>query len=154
MSVFVMTTGVLFKPAEERTSSKTGRVFVSATLKVGGETGNAEFWSITAFSESVQAELLRLGAGDALSAQGKAKFELYTSNDGKPKISKTIFCDHVLALRQPPRERKPKAPPVGSKAADATVKQSIVPPSSESSRSAASSTESAPSSFYDDEIPF
>jgi hypothetical protein len=48
MSAFALVTGVLFKPAEEKTSSKTGRVFVSATLKVGGETGDAEFWSITA----------------------------------------------------------------------------------------------------------
>jgi single-stranded DNA-binding protein len=128
MTVFVLVSGTLFKPAEERTSSKTGRVFVTATLRVGAENGNGEFWRITAFSESVQSELMRLSAGDALSAQGKPQFEIYTSNTGAAKISRSIVADSVLALRAPPKERKPKSPPVGSKAADAVVKRSIIPP--------------------------
>jgi single-stranded DNA-binding protein len=110
MTVFALVTGVLFKPAEQKTSSKTGRVFVSATLKVGGETGDAEFWSITAFSQSVQTELLRLNAGDALAAQGKARIELWQPRDGgEMKISRSIFADAILPLRAPPRERRAKA---------------------------------------------
>jgi hypothetical protein len=111
MSVmFALITGTLFKNAEEKTSSRTGRVFVSAVIKVGGETGDAEFWQVTAFSQSVQSELLRLGAGDALSCQGKAKFELWQPRDGgEVKISRSIFADAVLPLRQPPRERRAKA---------------------------------------------
>ncbi|SRR5258706_3761086 len=112
MSVAVLISGSLFKVPEQRTSSKTGKLFVSATLKVGGESGNAEFWSITAFSESVQAELLRLGAGDALSAQGKAKFELWQPRDGgEVKISRSLFADAILPLRAAPRERRAKAAP-------------------------------------------
>jgi single-stranded DNA-binding protein len=108
-AVFALVTGTLFKPAEERISSKTGRTFVSATLKVGGETGDAEFWSITAFSQSVQAALLRLSAGDALSAQGKAKFELWQPRDGgEVKISRSLFADAILPLRAAPRERRSK----------------------------------------------
>jgi len=38
---------------------------------------------------------------------------------GRRGYRETIFVDHVMALRQPPKERKPKAPPAGSKAADA-----------------------------------
>jgi single-stranded DNA-binding protein len=110
MSTFVLVSGSLFKNPEEKTSLKTGRTFVSATLKVGGETGDAEFWSITAFSQSVQAELLRLGAGDALSAQGKAKFELWQPRDGgEVKISRSLFADQILALKAAPRERRAKA---------------------------------------------
>jgi hypothetical protein len=108
--VFALVTGTLFKPAEEKTSSKTGRTFVSATLKVGGETGDAEFWQITAFAQSVQSELLRLGAGDALSAQGKAKFELWQPRDGGAmKISRSLFADQIIALKAAPRERRAKA---------------------------------------------
>jgi hypothetical protein len=108
--VFALVTGTLFKPAEEKTSSKTGRTFVSATLKAGGETGDAEFWQVTAFSQSAQSELLRLGAGDALSAQGKAKFELWQPRDGgEVKISRSLFADAILPLRAAPRERRAKA---------------------------------------------
>jgi single-stranded DNA-binding protein len=109
-AVFALIVGVLFKPAEEKTSSKTGRTFVSATIKVGGETGDAEFWSITAFSQSVQSELLRLGAGDALSCQGKVKIELWQPRDGgEVKISRSLFADQILALKAVPRERRAKA---------------------------------------------
>jgi hypothetical protein len=92
-AVFVLITGTLLRQAEEKTSSKTGRVFISATLKVGGETGDAEFWSITAFSQSAQTELLRLGYRDALSAQGKARFELWQPRDGGGEISRSRLID-------------------------------------------------------------
>src|SRR5258707_7811725 len=108
-AVYALVTGALCRQAEERTSSKTGRVFVSATLKVGGETGDAEFWSITAFSQSVQTELLRLNVGDALSCQGKAKIELWQRDGGEVKISRSLFADQILALKAPPRERRAKA---------------------------------------------
>ena len=136
MSTFVLVTGVLFKPAEEKTSSKTGRTFVSATLKCG-ETGDAEFWSITAFSQSAQAELLRLGVGDALSAQGKARFELWHPRDGgEVKISRSLFADAVLPLKAALRERKKKAP------ADAPLLETP-----------AKETAAGPA-FFDDDIPF
>jgi single-stranded DNA-binding protein len=144
MSVAVLISGSLFKVPEQRTS-QAGRRFVSATIKVGGESGNAEFWSVLAFGDTAGADLMLLDLNERVAVQGSLKLETYTANDGKTKISRTCFADHVMALRQP-KERKAKAPP--PKAADAIVKQSIVPPSSEGS------TESAPSSFYDDEIPF
>jgi single-stranded DNA-binding protein len=153
MSVAVLISGSLFRAPEQRIA-QSGKRFVSATLKVGGESGTADFWSALAFGDTAGADLMLLGLNERVAVQGSLKLETYTSNDGKTKISRTVFVDHVMALRQPPKERKAKTAPAGSKAADAIVKQSIVPPSSESSRSAASSTESASSSFYDDEIPF
>jgi single-stranded DNA-binding protein len=127
MTVFALVTGTLLKPAEERTSSKTGRTFVSATLKVGGETGDAEFWQITAFSQSVQTELLRLGAGDALSCQGKLKVELWQRDGGEVKISRSIFADQILALKAPPRERRAKAA-ASTPLLDQSAKQSTTNP--------------------------
>jgi single-stranded DNA-binding protein len=134
MSVFVLITGSLWKNPEQRSSSKTGKLFVTATLKVSSD-NSTDFWSITAFSESVQAELLRLGAGDALSAQGKLEIKTYTGNDGTQKIGRSIVADSVLALRQPPREKKPKAKPAPS-----TQEQS--------------STSTTTDPDLDDEIPF
>ena len=106
-AVQVLVSGCLFRAPEERTS-QAGRRFVSATIKVGGESGNGEFWACLAFSEWVQGELLRLGTGDALSAQGSAKIELYQKDGGEVRISRTIFANAILALRAPPRERRSK----------------------------------------------
>jgi hypothetical protein len=106
-AVQVLVSGCLFKAPEERTS-QAGRRFVSATIKVGGESGNAEFWSLMVFSNSAQSELLQLGIGDALSAQGSAKIELYQKDGGEVRISRTVFASAILPLRQPPRERRAK----------------------------------------------
>jgi hypothetical protein len=107
-AVQVLVSGCLFRAPEERTS-QAGRRFVSATIKVSGESGNGEFWSLMVFSNSAQSELLQLGIGDALSAQGSAKIELYQKDGGEVRISRTVFANAILPLRQPPRERRAKA---------------------------------------------
>jgi single-stranded DNA-binding protein len=55
---------------------------------------------VLAFSESVQAELMRLADGDAISVQGTLKAELY-EKDGEKRLSLSIVAAHVVALRQP-----------------------------------------------------
>jgi single-stranded DNA-binding protein len=106
MSTHVLVTGSLFRAPERRTS-KAGRPFVVATLKV--RDGDAlQFWRITVFSESAMTELHRLREGDSLSVQGAFKAELYKPEGGEPKLSLSMVADHVLAVRQPPKERKAK----------------------------------------------
>ena len=134
MSVAVLVTGALFRAPEQKTS-QAGRRFVSATIKVGGESGNAEFWSLLVFSDSVQADLLRLGVGDALSAQGSAKIEIYQKDGGEARISRTIFANSILPLRAPPRERK-KREPSEAPLLDAKAEQTAGP------------------AFFSDDIPF
>jgi hypothetical protein len=52
-------------PAPEQRTSKAGKPFVKVTLKAkDGDT--AQWWKLVAFSESVQAELMRLVEGDAI----------------------------------------------------------------------------------------
>jgi single-stranded DNA-binding protein len=127
MSVAVLISGSLFKVPEQRTS-QAGRRFVSATLKVGGESGSADFWSVLAFGDTAGADLMLLGLNERVAVQGSLKLETYiAAGDGKTKISRTVFVDHVMALRAPPKERKAKVPPAGSKAADQIVKQTILP---------------------------
>jgi single-stranded DNA-binding protein len=83
---------------------ESGQPFVTATLKAkDGEI--AQWWKVLAFSESVQAELMRLTDGDALSVQGGLKAETY-EKDGATKLSLSVVADHVLALRQPPKARR------------------------------------------------
>jgi single-stranded DNA-binding protein len=104
MSVFALVTGILFKPPEQR-ASKTGKPFVAATIRI--KDGDTSQWvRAVAFSESAQAELMRLADGDAVSVQGAFKAELYRPDGGEPKVSLSIIADQVLGLRQPPKERK------------------------------------------------
>jgi single-stranded DNA-binding protein len=108
MTAFAIITGSLFKNPEQR-DSKAGKPFVTATLKVTD--GDAlQWWRVTAFSESAQAELMRLTEGDALSVQGAFKAELYRPDGGETKLSLSIVAGQVVALRQPPRERKATVP--------------------------------------------
>jgi single-stranded DNA-binding protein len=106
MTAFAIVTGSMFKAPEQRTS-KTGRPYVTATIRAkDGEV--SQWWSVMAFSESAQVELMRLGEGDACTVQGAFKCELYQLEGGETRLSLSIVADHVLALRQPPRERKAK----------------------------------------------
>ena len=115
MTALVLVSGALSRAPEVKTS-RSGKPYTSATIRVAADSA-AEFWSILAFSESAQAELSRLGEGDKISVQGSLKVEPYTARDGQTRINRTVFADHILALRQPPRERKPRAVP-----ADATLR--------------------------------
>jgi len=117
MTAFALISGALFRAPELKTA-KTGKPYVAASLRVTADNAT-DYWSVLAFSETAQAELMRLGEGDKISAQGSFKVEPYTARDGQTRINRTIFADHVLALRQPPRERKPKAAPAGATLAPA-----------------------------------
>jgi single-stranded DNA-binding protein len=109
MTVHVLITGTLFRPAEQKTS-QAGKRYVTATMKAAStDASNSEFWSVLAFSDTAQAELLRLGAGEKLSVQGGLKLETYAANNGETRISRTVFADAILPLRAAPKEKKAKA---------------------------------------------
>jgi single-stranded DNA-binding protein len=109
MSVLALVTGQLYRPPEQRTS-KAGKLFVAATLKVkDGEA--AQWWRVTAFSETAQAELMRPGDGDGVAVQGPFKAELY-DKDGEHRVSLNLVADQVLALRPPPRKRGSRFSPL------------------------------------------
>jgi single-stranded DNA-binding protein len=109
MSVAILISGTVFREPQQRTSSS-GRNYVTTTLKAAAaDNASSDFWSVLAFGTTAGAELMRLAVGERVTIQGGLKLELYTANDGTTKISRTVFADHVMALRQPPKERKPKA---------------------------------------------
>jgi single-stranded DNA-binding protein len=136
MTAFALITGTLFKPAEQRSSSKTGKLFTTCTVKVGSDaTGASDFWNVSSFSESSQLELLRLEVGDAVAVRGRLEIKTYVANDGTTKISRSIVADAALGLRPAPREKKPK-----KAAADAT-------PAKETAAGGGPA-------FFSDDIPF
>jgi single-stranded DNA-binding protein len=147
MTVHVLISGTLFREAESRTSAA-GRKYVTATIRAAAaDNSSADFWNCLIFSETAAAEMQRLAVGERLAAQGALKVELYEREGQPAKISRTIFVDHVLALRAPPKERKAKAP-AGSKAADAMIKQSIIPDATPETAAAGGPA------FFDDDLPF
>lgn len=107
MSCAILLQGRLERAPEQRVS-RNGAPFTMATLRVSA--GNElQFWRLFVFGESAQAELARLGEGDALSAQGSPKFEVYSPEGGAARVSLSLTADFVLPLKAPPRERKPKS---------------------------------------------
>jgi single-stranded DNA-binding protein len=134
MSVHVLVSGSIFREPQQRTS-QSGKRYVTTTIKAAAaDSTTSDFWSVLAFGTTAGEELMRLAVGERVAIQGGLKFELYTANDGTTKISKTIFCDHVLAVSQAPKERKPKT-------AKSATPQDVA-------------EQSASSSFYSDDIPF
>jgi single-stranded DNA-binding protein len=109
MSAAALITGSLIR-APELMTSKAGKPYVTATVKVAADNA-VDLWRVVAFSDSAQSELLRLGEGDKISVQGGLKIEPYTGRDGQSRINRTVFVHHAVALRQPPRQKKPKASP-------------------------------------------
>lgn len=111
MSVAVLVSGALFRAPEQRTSSA-GRRYVKATLRAAAADNTpTDFWDVLAFSETAGADLLRLGEGERVTVQGTLKCELLERDGKPPRIIRTVFVDHVLALRAPPKERKAKKEP-------------------------------------------
>ena len=148
MTAFALVTGTIFRAPVQKTS-KAGKPFTTCSVRAGSDdSGGGDFWSVMCFSESAQLELLRLEVGDAVSVRGKLKIETY-EKDGQTRVSRSIFADAALGLRPAPREKKPKAPPAGSKAADGNVKQSILPDATPAKETAAGGP-----AFFDDDIPF
>lgn len=113
MSTSALVSGTIYRAAERRTA-KSGRDFTVATIKAS-EGQTSTFWRVTAFSESAGEELARLSEGEAVSVQGRLDIGTY-DKDGETRISFQVIAEHVLALRQPPKERKPKpAPPADTR---------------------------------------
>ena len=108
MSNSALVNGTLYRAAERRTA-KSGRAFTIATLR-SSEGQVSQFWRVAAFSESAGEELARLKEGEAVAVQGRLDIGTY-DKDGETRVSFQIIADHVLALRQPGKERKPKTVP-------------------------------------------
>ena len=117
--IAALVTGTLYKKPEARTS-RSGKNFVDGTIKIkNGE--EMQFIRFAAFSETAKTELLRIDEGEQVAVQGALKAEIYRSANGEPRVSLSIFADHVLPLRQLPQTKKAAAKAAESE--DARPKQ-------------------------------
>jgi single-stranded DNA-binding protein len=103
MSLHILLSGVLHKPAVPRTS-QSGKEFVTANVRA--EVDGAALWaSVIAFDTNAQAELLRLNAGDSLSVQGRGKLGVFQGKDGASHPSLDVVADSVLPVKPQPRPK-------------------------------------------------
>jgi single-stranded DNA-binding protein len=111
--ILALISGTIFGEVAQRTS-KTGKPYASTTLRAK-DWDTAQFIRVTVFSESSQADLLRLSEGDAVAVTGPLKAELYTAQNGETKIALSIIADKVLPLKQQSKEREVKPPDARSR---------------------------------------
>jgi Single-strand binding protein family len=98
MTAHVLVTGTIFRDPGQR-SSKGGNAFVAVILKA--KDGDAvQWWKVLAFSETAQAELMRLCDGEAVSVQCAFKVDIYTPPGREPRVSLTVFADHPTVLTE------------------------------------------------------
>jgi hypothetical protein len=94
--------GAVFRAPAQKTT-KTGRPFAVLTIRSGtGET--VRWWKVIAFSESVVAEIMQLGAGQPIAVAGEIDAEVYAPNGASPRISWKIVADAVITAKRPPKE--------------------------------------------------
>lgn len=84
--------------------TRTGGEVTFCKVKVAS--GNRiEFWSVASFSEAAREELAGLNDGDALSAVGELRVEMYEWK-GETRIAVKLTADRVLALNRKPVKSK------------------------------------------------
>lgn len=108
MAIHALVTGTLWKDPEQRTSKTSGKNFTMATLRIKDGADDMTWIKVLAFGTDAQAELARLGDGEAVSVQGTLKADFYAPPDREPRVNLTVFADIVVPLRAPPKAKKPK----------------------------------------------
>lgn len=96
MSIEALILGKLHEPARPRTSSSTGRHFVTAKVRAAVAGDDGLFINVIAFSESVGAALLALDAGDSLALAGTLKPGAWLDREGNARASADLVAAQVL----------------------------------------------------------
>jgi single-stranded DNA-binding protein len=104
MSIDVLLSGRMAKPAEQRTA-RTGSTYALAQVIVPTEGEESVLCSCIAFSRSAVEALLALDRGEAVSLAGKAKMNVW-ERDGETKVGLNITVDAVLTPYHVQRKRR------------------------------------------------
>lgn len=89
----------------ERRTSKGGRAYVQARMRVPAGADDTHFVRITAFSDSTCAALLALGDGDALAVAGTLKVSVWTPQGGEARPNLDVVAGQVLTAYSVKRRR-------------------------------------------------
>ncbi len=116
--------GKLQGQPEQRTS-KSGKTYVTAKLRVAAGAEETHFVRITAFSDSACTALLALGDGDAVSVAGALKVGVWTPQGGEPRANLDMVASQVLSVYHLERRRKAMQPGEADERKSALVSRSV-----------------------------
>lgn len=97
MTIEALITGKLHKRAEPRTG-RSGRPFVTASVRAATGEGESLFVNVVAFSESAGAALLALAEGDSVALAGSLTPKAWTDRDGNARPSLDMVASQVMTL--------------------------------------------------------
>ena len=100
-----LASGKLIGKPMQRTS-KTGRPFVTAKMRVATGAEESHFVNVAAFSDSAQAALLALDDGEAVSVAGSLNVGMWTNREGVATPSLSIIAAQVLTTYHLKRKRQ------------------------------------------------
>ena len=100
-----LVSGRLFGKPVERTS-KAGRQFATAKLRVASADGESLFVGVVAFSSHVIEALLALDPDDNMALSGTLKAGAYADKDGTPRPSLDIVASQILTAYAVGKKRK------------------------------------------------
>jgi single-stranded DNA-binding protein len=97
MTIEALVTGKLHKAAEQRTA-RTGKPFVTASIRASAGDGESLFVNVCAFSEPVCDALLALGAGDSVALAGSVTPKAWVDREGNARPSLDMVATEALTL--------------------------------------------------------
>ena len=97
--------GKLHGNPQQRTS-KTGKPFVTAKMRVSTGEEQGQFVNVTAFSDSVQGTLLALGDGDGVAVAGSLTVKTWVNRDGVTVPDISLVAAQVLTAYHLKRKRQ------------------------------------------------
>lgn len=101
--------GKLFGSPETKTA-KTGRAFTTAKVRAATAEGESIFVNVIAFSDTAQAALQALGAGDACSVAGSIKPTAWTDRSGNARPALDMVAAQVMTAYTVSRKRRAMQP--------------------------------------------
>lgn len=90
----------------ERRTSKGGKPYVQARMRVPAGAEEVHFVRLTASSDSACTALLALSADDALAVAGTLKVGVWTPQDGEPRPNLDLVAAQVLTVYHLARRRR------------------------------------------------
>jgi single-stranded DNA-binding protein len=113
MTIEALITGKLRKRAEERTG-RSGRPFVTASVRAAAGEGESLFVNVCAFSESACLALLALDAGDSVAVAGSMTPKAWTDREGNARPSVDMVAAQVMTLYGLKKRRAAATPTEGA----------------------------------------
>ena len=86
--------------APQQRTTKAGKTFATARMKVAMPDGETIFASLAAFDEQPVKALLALGVGDSIAAAGSMKLGVWSDKDGNHRPNIDITAQQVMTVYQ------------------------------------------------------